>query len=169
MKRLFTTAAKQLPPKGDGSSAGKAGKIAVAFIALGSVGYGVGRWRRDYLDSIPVPHREVSSADLDPQGIVTEKVFFDVSVNSQSPRRIIFGLYGHDYPALVKNFADLCDGIAYYNDHTKSSYAYLDTSFHRVIPGMHNISCTTIYYVCLILLMSCYMAWPYRYSMSGWC
>ena len=110
--------------------------MAVAFVVLGSVGYGIGRWRRDYLDSIPVPHREVSSSDLDPQGVVTEKVFFDVSVNNNTPKRIIFGLYGHDYPVLVKNFGDLCDGIAYYNKETKQSYDYSNTTLHRIIPGV---------------------------------
>lgn len=60
--------------------------------------------------------------------------------------RVIIGLYGRDYPQLVKQFGDLCDGT-YQNPqdnlHTNANhgvisnpnmYTYKDTSFELIIP-----------------------------------
>ena len=59
-----------------------------------------------------------------PQGKITERVFFDVSINgSKPPRRINIGLYGDDTPITTKNFSTLCD-----------EKKYAKTVFHRVIP-----------------------------------
>lgn len=68
----------------------------------------------------------------DPQGVVTTKVYFDVSIDKAETRRIILGLYGNDCPKTVKNFTELCVG-------TKSkdgkSLHYKGSKFHRVITG----------------------------------
>lgn len=66
---------------------------------------------------------------LEPQGIVTERVYFDVSICGGSPERLVvnqildykregniyfyrlvIGLYGDDCPLTVTNFSRLCDG-----------------------------------------------------------
>ena len=72
---------------------------------------------------------------LEPQGIVTERVYFDVSICGGSPERLVvnqssdsklegniymyfyrlvIGLYGDDCPLTVTNFSRLCDGIEEY-------------------------------------------------------
>ena len=70
---------------------------------------------------------------LEPQGVVTERVYFDVSICGGPPERLVvnqildcklegnlhsyrlvIGLYGDDCPLTVTNFSRLCDGIEEY-------------------------------------------------------
>ena len=65
------------------------------------------------------------SVDGDSNLVITDKSYFDISINDQPMGRIVFGLYGETQPRTVKNFLSLC----------ASQPGYHNSIFHRVIPG----------------------------------
>mgnify|MGYP000391801952 CR=1 FL=1 len=65
---------------------------------------------------------------------VTEKVFFDISIDDEPAGRVVFGLFGSDVPKTVANFATLCDGSAGVGNSGVPLH-YKGSSFHRIIPG----------------------------------
>lgn len=67
---------------------------------------------------------------LEPQGIITERVYVDVSINGGSPERLVIGLYGDDCPLTVTNFSKLCEGFLVKD----KTLQYLGSKFHRIIP-----------------------------------
>lgn len=70
----------------------------------------------------------------DPQGVVTDRVYFDVSIDKREPERIIIALYGKDCPKTVENFRTLAQGDTL-SKNTGRPLTYADSKFHRVIPG----------------------------------
>jgi cyclophilin family peptidyl-prolyl cis-trans isomerase len=59
---------------------------------------------------------------------VTERVFFDVTIDGQDVGRIVIGLFGNVVPLTVANFATICkEGI--------QGMSYNNTLFHRTIQG----------------------------------
>lgn len=68
-----------------------------------------------------------------PQAEITEKVFFDIQINSQPVGRIVMGLYGNVVPKTVLNFSTLCKGTEV---ETRSgiSLTYKGSPLHRIIP-----------------------------------
>lgn len=89
----------------------------------------------------------------DPQGMITDRVYFDVKVKPvkrplvstntnadnevsstvDAPKeRIVIGLYGRECPKTVANFKTICKG-----DHSNnnSRLTYAGSKFHRIIPG----------------------------------
>lgn len=65
--------------------------------------------------------------DIDPalnEPAITDRAFFDVSVASASPRRVVIGLYGELLPRVVENFKSLV------------SDGYSGTSVYRIVPGL---------------------------------
>mmetsp|Transcript_4194 Transcript_4194/g.10107 ORF Transcript_4194/g.10107 Transcript_4194/m.10107 type:complete len:201 (+) Transcript_4194:51-653(+) len=65
---------------------------------------------------------------------ITHKVFFDVKIGDDEPKRITMGLYGKDVPKTAMNFVHLCMG-----DKGKASTGqplhYKGSKFHRIIPN----------------------------------
>merc|ERR1719326_1132957 len=65
---------------------------------------------------------------------VTQKVFFDVKIGDDEPKRITIGLFGNDVPKTVANFVGLCKGD---KGKTKGGIdmTYKGSKFHRIIPN----------------------------------
>lgn len=61
---------------------------------------------------------------------ITDKVFFDIAIGSEPPRRIVFGLYGKVVPKTVRNFKELCSGVTVEGQ----KLGYKGSEFHRIIP-----------------------------------
>ena len=65
---------------------------------------------------------------------VTEKVFFDITIDGEATGRIVFGLFGNTVPKTAGNFAALTTGEAGVGNSGKPLY-FKGSSFHRIIPG----------------------------------
>lgn len=46
----------------------------------------------------------------EPDGAITHRTFFELSVGSKPIGKIVFGLFGNDLPKTVENFRALCAG-----------------------------------------------------------
>jgi len=74
----------------------------------------------------------VADTTTDPETI-TDKVYFDVSVDGKPAGRVVIGLFGQTVPRTVENFRSLVSGDK------KSLYdgkplAFKGSKFHRIIP-----------------------------------
>eukprot|EP00929_Paragymnodinium_shiwhaense_P116810 TRINITY_DN8674_c0_g2_i3.p1 TRINITY_DN8674_c0_g2~~TRINITY_DN8674_c0_g2_i3.p1 ORF type:complete len:231 (-),score=67.58 TRINITY_DN8674_c0_g2_i3:172-777(-) len=65
---------------------------------------------------------------------VTHKVFFDVQIGDEGPKRITMGLFGEDVPKTVKNFVHLCTGDKG-NSKAGPALHFKGSAFHRIIPN----------------------------------
>ena len=71
----------------------------------------------------------ISEAIGAPLDTVTQKVFFDVEIDSKPAGRIVFGLFGDTVPKTAANFAQICEGKQ------GKPLWFKDSIFHRIIPG----------------------------------
>lgn len=69
-----------------------------------------------------------------PQAEITDRVYFDVEIDSRPAGRIVIGLYGSTVPRTVHNFKTLCDG-SMKDAKSGMKLSYDGSSFHRVIPN----------------------------------
>ncbi|VWU49015.1 peptidyl-prolyl cis-trans isomerase, putative [Hepatocystis sp. ex Piliocolobus tephrosceles] len=61
---------------------------------------------------------------------ITDRVYFDVTIDNKDIGRIVFGLYGKTVPKTVSNFLGLCKGTIVKGN----MLHYKNSIFHRIIP-----------------------------------
>lgn len=78
---------------------------------------------------------ETVAADVeDPLEKITNKVYFDITVNGIDKGRIVIGLFGKTVPKTVENFRALCTGEKGYSQRSGKALTFAGSSFHRIIP-----------------------------------
>eukprot|EP00600_Ochromonadales_sp_CCMP1393_P009752 CAMPEP_0174963400 /NCGR_PEP_ID=MMETSP0004_2-20121128/5311_1 /TAXON_ID=420556 /ORGANISM="Ochromonas sp., Strain CCMP1393" /LENGTH=310 /DNA_ID=CAMNT_0016212025 /DNA_START=114 /DNA_END=1046 /DNA_ORIENTATION=- len=127
------------PPNSDKPPTDKSSKTTyiLSLLALGAVSVAAGMLISEQsfqsTQKSSNTNKELEYVLADPQGLVTERAFFDISIGGGESERVIIGLYGRDCPVTVKNFASICRGDMTSKQISKP-LTYEGCLFHRVIP-----------------------------------
>ncbi len=65
---------------------------------------------------------------------VTNKVYFDISIDGAPAGRVVFGLFGKTVPRTAENFRALCTGEKGLSAVSKKPLHFKGSGFHRIIP-----------------------------------
>lgn len=76
----------------------------------------------------------VKCEDVPGDSTVTQRVFFDITLDGEAAGRIVMGLYGNQVPKTTENFRALCTGEKGEGKSGKPLH-FKDSAFHRIIPG----------------------------------
>ena len=135
-KRCFSSSGSS--PGGGGSSPSSAiAKQMAMFGVAGIVAFGVTKLLSEQLKEEDEDDENGLTSKVEavkPQAEITERVYFDVDINSKPVGRVVIGLYGTTVPKTVKNFKSLCEGTKM-DPNIRRMLKYEGSSFHRVIPN----------------------------------
>jgi cyclophilin family peptidyl-prolyl cis-trans isomerase len=111
-------------------------KIVASALVYGLSGIAIGLYIYDANDKksdmVNAPSDYFHLAE--PQGMITERVFMDLSIGGEEPERIVIGMYGRECPNTVKNFTTIAQGTTT-STVTGRPLSYEGSKFHRVIPS----------------------------------
>jgi peptidylprolyl isomerase len=107
---------------------------AVGLYLLGGAFVGYYFYKGDTIGAVGSGAKRDYYKLADVQGVVTDRVFMDVSIGGSEPERIVIGLYGKECPNTVKNFATIAAGTAT-SATTGKPLRYEGSKFHRIIPS----------------------------------
>jgi len=72
--------------------------------------------------------------DVPADTTITDKVFFDITLDGEAAGRITMGLYGKQVPKTVENFKAICTGEKGTCTKSDKPLHYKGSVFHRIIP-----------------------------------
>mmetsp|Transcript_49321 Transcript_49321/g.97551 ORF Transcript_49321/g.97551 Transcript_49321/m.97551 type:complete len:278 (+) Transcript_49321:37-870(+) len=109
--------------------------VALATFLYGVCGVGIGMYYFETMDNnnpvAAISHDYFQLAE--PQGVITDRVYFDVSLDGSESERVVIGMYGNECPNTVKNFKTLALGDTT-SSVTGRRLSYEGSKFHRIIP-----------------------------------
>lgn len=128
--RRFSAQTPKISPK----------NLKILTVMAGVLGFGSAFALNDVFNKNKNAVTKETEADdevVPPQGLITSKVFLDVSIEGQPSKRIVIGLYGRECPKTALNFLSLCEGVGDSGDGRPGNVSlhYKGSKFHRIIPG----------------------------------
>ncbi len=108
------------------------------FGVAGAAAFGItkvlGQTLKEDEDSINDVDDSDGNEAVPPQAEITDRVYFDIEIDSRPAGRVVIGLYGTVTPRTTQNFKTLCEGSS--RDRRSGVHlSYTGSSFHRVIPN----------------------------------
>ena len=67
---------------------------------------------------------------------VTDRIFFDIEIDTEDAGRIVFGMFGETTPKTVKNFVALSDGSYPISSTSGKPLSYKGSKFHRIVDNV---------------------------------
>lgn len=121
-------------PSPSGPSSSSVVKQMAMFGIAGLAAFGITQVLSEQVKEDDVDEMDINeNMAVPPQAEITDRVYFDIDINSKPIGRIVIGLYGSVVPQTVNNFKTLCDGSSK-DEKNGRLLSYSGSSFHRVIP-----------------------------------